>query len=473
MCGIVGIIGKGASGKIFDALLSLQHRGQDACGICLNGQIRRESGKLSSEMEEFCLQNMSNIGIGHVRYPTSGTYSLKESQPFKKGTVTLCHNGNIINPPLKYQKTQSDSETILLRLHYTFNHFHQKFSKKRAIIESVKVLMKELKGGYSIVAMIEDYLVVFRDPYGLRPLSYCYNNEVFCAASEPTAFNMLEDVQTVQDVTDVISGSLMIIDQNLNITVKQIEEPKLSPCIFEYVYLSRPDSVLNGINVYQARLKMGQLLAKQIIDKNIQDIDVVIPVPTTSCPAALALAETLDIPYREGFVKNVFIDRTFITANQQKRQQKIKRKLNPNRVIFQDKNVLIVDDSIVRGNTARAIIKLARDAGSKKVFFASCAPPIRYQNIYGIDIPTQKELIAFNRTEEEICQELGADRLIYQKLEDLIRAVESSEIKTFDCSVFNGEYVTGYPGTEYFEMLNQMRNDQSKILSTNSEAKPT
>lgn len=486
MCGIIGIVAhEPINQSIYDGLTVLQHRGQDAAGIitCEGGRLhlRKNNGLVRDVFHNRHMTRMyGNMGIGHVRYPTAGSESSAEAQPFYVNSpygICLAHNGNLTNAnklkqelfqeDLRQINTDSDSEVLL----NVFAHELQQHAKLDMAVEdvfnAVVGVYRRCRGAFAAVAMITGHgVVAFRDPYGIRPLVYgkrvTPKGVDYMTASESVAL----DVLGYELIGDVAPGEAVFITIDGQIHKRQCaENPVLSPCIFEYVYLARPDSIIDNVSVYKARLRMGDKLAKKILRiRPDHDIDVVIPIPDTSRTSALQLANTLGIKYREGFIKNRYIGRTFIMPGQQQRKKSVRQKLNVIDLEFRGKNVMLVDDSIVRGTTSSQIIDMARDAGANKVYFASAAPPVRYPNVYGIDMPVSDELIAHNRTEDEICQEIGADWLIFQDLEDLIRAVEKGNprIKQFDTSVFTGEYVTGDIGNQYLSELELMRNDASK-----------
>ncbi|AWD71022.1 MULTISPECIES: amidophosphoribosyltransferase [Acinetobacter] len=488
MCGVVGIAGKSAVNQmLFDALTMLQHRGQDAAGIvtCHEGRLflRKDVGMVRDVFHTRHMRALQgNYGIGHVRYPTAGTSSSAEAQPFYVNSpygITLAHNGNLTNAEeihddlfktdLRHMNTDSDSEVLL----NVFAHELQKRGKlvptSEDIFHAVTRVHERCKGGYAVVAMITGQGVVgFRDPNGIRPLIYgsreTENGMEYIIASESVAITALG----FKVERDIEPGEAVFIDSEGNFFTKQCaEKPEYRPCIFEYVYFARPDAIIDGISVYKARLKMGEKLAHKILREwgDEHDIDVVIPIPDTSRTSALELANTLGVKFREGFMKNRYIGRTFIMPGQQLRKKSVRQKLNPVELEFQGKNVLLVDDSIVRGTTCNEIIQMARDSGAKKVFFASAAPMVKYPNVYGIDMPAKSELIASERSVEEIREIIGADRLIFQDLEDLKDAVRTKivpNLREFDCSVFDGVYVAGGIDEAYLDQLQQKRNDGAK-----------
>ncbi|MHA5055896.1 amidophosphoribosyltransferase [Acinetobacter schindleri] len=488
MCGVVGIAGKSAVNQmLFDALTMLQHRGQDAAGIvtCHEGRLflRKDVGMVRDVFHTRHMRALQgNYGIGHVRYPTAGTSSSAEAQPFYVNSpygITLAHNGNLTNAEeihddlfktdLRHMNTDSDSEVLL----NVFAHELQKRGKlvptSEDIFHAVTRVHERCKGGYAVVAMITGQGVVgFRDPNGIRPLIYgsreTENGMEYIIASESVAITALG----FKVERDIEPGEAVFIDSEGNFFTKQCAaKPEYRPCIFEYVYFARPDAIIDGISVYKARLKMGEKLAYKILREwgDEHDIDVVIPIPDTSRTSALELANTLGVKFREGFMKNRYIGRTFIMPGQQLRKKSVRQKLNPVELEFQGKNVLLVDDSIVRGTTCNEIIQMARDSGAKKVFFASAAPMVKYPNVYGIDMPAKSELIASERSVEEIREIIGADRLIFQDLEDLKDAVRTKivpNLREFDCSVFDGVYVAGGIDEAYLDQLQQKRNDGAK-----------
>jgi amidophosphoribosyltransferase len=487
MCGIVGIVSDSAvNQQLYDALTVLQHRGQDAAGIVTEDAgrfyLRKSNGLVRDVFRTNHMQRLTgNIGIGHVRYPTAGSSSTSESQPFYVNSpygIVLAHNGNLTNSAelntalyqsdLRHVNTTSDSEVLL----NVFAHELQLQGKLRPgaddIFAAVAAVHRRCRGGYAAVAMISGYgLVAFRDPYGIRPLvigqrSGESGSTEYMIASESVAL----DVLGYTLMRDVHPGEAVYIDPKGELHTRQCaDNPQLSPCMFEFVYFARPDSIIDGISVYKARLRMGDSLADKISrDWPDNDIDVVIPIPDTSRTSALQLANRLGVNYREGFMKNRYIGRTFIMPGQKQRQKSVRQKLNAIGLEFKGKNVLLVDDSIVRGTTCNEIIEMARDAGARKVYFASAAPEVRYPNVYGIDMPAAHELIAHGRDNETIRAMIGADKLIYQELDDLRRAVRShrANVHTFDCSVFDGQYVTGDINSDYLDALEAQRNDASQ-----------
>ena len=488
MCGVVGIAGHAPVNQLlFDALTMLQHRGQDAAGIvtCHNGRLflRKDNGLVRDVFHTRHMRALQgNYGIGHVRYPTAGSSSSAEAQPFYVNSpygITLAHNGNLTNAEsiaeelynedMRHINTDSDSEVLLNVLAHEMQHLGNKHPTPDDIFTAMEAVYERIEGAYAVVAMITGYgILAFRDPNGIRPLIYGQRlaedgGTEYMVASESVALT----ASGFEIVRDVKPGEAIFIDQDNQLFTKQCVEPKeFAPCIFEYVYFARPDSIIDNISVYRARMRMGEKLAQKIVNEwgKDHDIDVVIPIPDTSRTSAMELAQHLGVKYREGFMKNRYIGRTFIMPGQQQRKKSVRQKLSAVPLEFEDKNVLLVDDSIVRGTTCNEIIQMARDAGAKNVFFASAAPPVKFPNVYGIDMPARNELIASGHTVDEVCQMIGADRLIFQDLDDLIDAVQDkhSPVKQFDCSVFNGEYVAGGIDEDYLQALQQKRSDKAK-----------
>lgn len=494
MCGILGIVAKSPANQLlYDGLLMLQHRGQDASGIVTaQGNTFHMHKGIGLVRDVFRTRNMralaGNIGIGHVRYPTAGSASsAAEAQPFYVNSpfgIVLSHNGNLTNAEqlnqelfrtdLRHVNTHSDSEVLLNVLAHELQESTRNCQLDPVtIFAAVSGVHKRCKGAYAVVAMIAGYgLLAFRDPYGIRPLVFGaveteMGNE-YLIASESVALDTLG----FKLIRDIEPGEAIFIDEEGNFYNKQCATNySLNPCLFEYVYLARPDSVIDGISVYETRLNMGEHLAEKI-KKTMHhlDIDVVIPIPDSSRPSALQLANRLGIDFREGFVKNRYVGRTFIMPGQQQRRKSVRQKLNAMNIEFRGKNVLLVDDSIVRGTTSREIVQMAREAGANKIYFASAAPPVRYPNVYGIDMPTRQELIATDRTDEEICSEIGADYLVYQDLDALEHAVSkvSPVVNNFETSCFTGAYITGDITPEYLSSLELQRNSGQSFLRTRS-----
>jgi len=487
VCGLVGVVAHDPVNlEIYDALAVLQHRGQDAAGIFTSDGKRLYSHKRNGLVRDvFGQKHMErlhgHIGIGHVRYPTAGCSSESEAQPFYVNSpygICLGHNGNLTNSEalasmlvakdMRHLNTGSDTEALLNVFAHELQRLHRPIPSPEDIFYATNALHRRCKGGYSVVAMLVGHgLVAMRDPHGIRPLVLGMREHAkgpeYMVASESVALDALG----FDLVRDVAPGEAIYIEQNGRLHAKQCaENPSLTPCIFEYVYFARPDSIMDNISVYKARLRMGEKLADRILALwPDHDVDVVMPVPDTSRTAAVQVAHRLGVKNREGFIKNRYVGRTFIMPGQGERRKSVRRKLNAIDLEFRGKNVLLVDDSIVRGTTSQQIIEMAREAGARKVYFASAAPPVRYPNVYGIDMPTSSELIAYGRTEEEIGELIGADRLIYQDLDDLVEAVyyDKTKIVDFDTSCFSGRYVTGDVTEHYLLRLEKERNDAAKM----------
>jgi amidophosphoribosyltransferase len=485
MCGIVGVMGRAPVNQVlYDALQLLQHRGQDAAGIVTaDGNTFHMHKGLGLVRDVFRTRDMrsltGNSGIGHCRYPTAGSAkSPAEAQPFYVNSpfgIVLGHNGNLTNSrqlrkelfveDLRHVNTNSDSEVLLNVLaHELQAEAAGHRLDAEAIFRAVAGVHRRCKGAYAVVAMIAGYgMVAFRDPFGIRPLvvgtADTPNGKECMVASESVAL----DAVGFQFLRDVAPGEAIFCDYDGNFLSRQCAlRPSLNPCIFEYVYLARPDSVLDGVSVYETRLRMGESLANRIMETFPDlELDVVIPIPDTSRPSAMQLALKLGKPYREGFIKNRYIGRTFIMPGQAERKKSVRQKLNAIAMEFRGKNVLLVDDSIVRGTTSREIVQMARDCGALKVYFASAAPPVRFPNVYGIDMPTRRELLATNRTDEEIAIEIGADAVFYQELGALERAIQcdNPNIERFDASCFDGIYITGDISKEYLAEIENHRED--------------
>ncbi|KPK59601.1 MAG: amidophosphoribosyltransferase [Gammaproteobacteria bacterium SG8_31] len=495
MCGIVGIVGREPVNQaLYDALTVLQHRGQDAAGIVTSDErvhIRKKNGLVRDVFQQRHMVKLTgNMGIGHVRYPTAGCSSRDEAQPFYVNSpygICLGHNGNLTNAEeltktvvradRRHLNTTSDTEVLLNVFAHELAQLGNDVADAPSIFDAVQALHRRVRGGYAVVAMIlHGGIVGFRDPHGIRPLVIGRRatpaGEEYIIASESVALDALG----FDLIRDVEPGEAVFIDVNGRLHTRQcVDHVRHSPCIFEFVYFARPDSIIDNISVYKARLRMGEALADRILSlRPKHDIDVVIPIPDTSRTSALQLANRLGLKYREGFIKNRYIGRTFIMPGQSMREKSVRRKLNAIDLEFRKKNVLLVDDSIVRGTTSRQIIDMAREAGAKKVYFASAAPPVRYPNVYGIDMPAASELVAHGRTEEEVANIIGADWLIYQTLPDLIRAVrhENAKIEEFDTSCFSGEYVTGDVTPEYLQRVEASRLDSVKAARENTREQP-
>ncbi|MCG9731246.1 amidophosphoribosyltransferase [Shewanella sp. Isolate13] len=497
MCGIVGIVGQSSVNQtIYDALTVLQHRGQDAAGIVtVDGsafRLRKANGLVKDVFEPKHMQRLQgNAGIGHVRYPTAGSSSASEAQPFYVNSpfgISLAHNGNLTNTVELHERlikqrrhvnTTSDSEVLLNLLADELQQTTSDDLSADDVFNAVAKVHDITRGAYAVAAMIIGQgLVAFRDPFGIRPLVLgkheTESGTEYMIASESVAL----DAVGFEFMRDVAPGEAVYITLDGELYTRQCaHSPSYSPCIFEFVYFARPDSTIDNISVYSSRVNMGTMLGEKIKREwEDHDIDVVIPIPETSCDIALEIARHMDLPYRQGFVKNRYIGRTFIMPGQQERKKSVRRKLNAIGDEFKGKNVLLVDDSIVRGTTSEQIIEMAREAGAKKVYFASAAPEIRFPNVYGIDMPTTNELIAHGRDVEEITKLIGADGMIFQSLEDLVEAVrkENPGVKRFETSVFDGKYVTNDVDQAYLDHLTQLRNDdakanRSKDIGTNLE----
>ena len=488
MCGILGIASRTDEvfAEIYDGLLMLQHRGQDASGVVTytgeNFRERKANGLVKDVFKAEDAETLrGKIGMGHVRYPTAGSLSAAEAQPFFVNApygIYLVHNGNITNTEEQREKvtakysrhlrTTSDSEILL-------NVLADKVADAikvngnadpiRNLFAGVKMTMERIQGAYSVICLIAGVgMLAFRDPHGIRPLSVAKRDvdgdgDDYAFASEDVAFG----INGFTKLRDLKPGEAMLVDLDGNLHEFQAVEGNLTPCIFEYVYLARPDSLLDGISVYKTQMRMGQTLAKQIEESGL-DIDRIIPVPDSARPVALEVAKATGIPYREGLVKNRYVGRTFIMPGQAERQKSVRRKLNAIPLEFDGHNVLLIDDSIVRGNTIKKIVQMCREAGAKKVYIASASPPVVYPNVYGIDMPTKHELVANGKSIEDIREELGADALFYQNLDDLIWAAQEGnpEIKQFDCSCFDGNYITGLDDS-YLESLETSGRVSAKI----------
>ncbi|MFO1394934.1 MAG: amidophosphoribosyltransferase [Steroidobacteraceae bacterium] len=486
MCGIVGIVGTSpVNQQIYDALTVLQHRGQDAAGIMTADQgelfMRKDVGLVRDVFQQrHMLQLKGNVGIGHVRYPTAGCDSSDEAQPFYVNApygICLAHNGNLTNAAElaealirddhRHLNTSSDSEVLLNVFASELQRVGAAHLSADDIFDALTTVYRRVRGGYAVITLILGHGVVgFRDPNGIRPLVIGTRDtprgREYMLASESVAL----DQGGFKRLRDVGPGEAVYIDEQGRMHTRQcVGNPHHTPCIFEYVYFARPDSIIDNISVYKARMRMGELLAEKIRrERPAHDIDVVIPVPDTSRTSALQVAQLLGVKFREGFIKNRYIGRTFIMPGQEQRAKSVRSKLNPIDLEFRGRNVLLVDDSIVRGTTSAQIIEVAREAGAKQVYFASAAPPVRHPNVYGIDMPAASELVAAGRTEDEVARLIGADWLIYQDLDDLVRAVRhhDAQVTEFDTSCFSGEYVTGDVTREYLARLQQERSDQAK-----------
>ncbi|GAB3744029.1 amidophosphoribosyltransferase [Lysobacter olei] len=483
MCGIIGIVGHNdVAAQLYDGLTVLQHRGQDAAGIATADgkklRVHKGNGLVSDVFDENAMGLLQgHMGIGHCRYPTAGSEGSDEAQPFYVNSpfgIALAHNGNLINTEALRREvfeqdrrnvnTESDSEVLLNVFAHELDM--QKALTPEAAFKAVEGVTRRCVGGYAVVLTVLGLgLVAFRDPNGIRPLvlgkRVSNGRDEYAVASESVALDLIG----FERVRDVRPGEGVVITTDGQLHARQCVEPgKFAPCIFEYVYFARPDSMMDDVSVHKARMRMGQALGEKILRlMPNHDIDTVIPIPDTSRDAALEIANVIGVKYREGFIKNRYVGRTFIMPGQGQRAKSVRRKLNPIPLEFRNRVVLLVDDSIVRGTTSQQIVQMARDAGARKVYLASAAPPVRYPNIYGIDMPSAEELVAHNRTEEEVQKLLGCDWLIYQDLEALEASVSGPKhrIESFDSSCFNGEYVTGIE-EGYFERIKQMRSDEAK-----------
>ncbi|MDN5923906.1 MAG: amidophosphoribosyltransferase [Xanthomonadales bacterium] len=491
MCGIVGIVGKNdVAGALYDALTVLQHRGQDAAGIATqHGQrlcLHKRRGLVRDVFQPADMRKMlGRVGIGHCRYPTAGSDDAGEAQPFYVNSpygIAFAHNGNLINTAqlqrqmfaedLRHINTDSDSEILLNILAHELQLSEQMNLTPDDLFKAVAGVHTRARGGYACVALVLGYgLLAFRDPNGIRPLVIgerdTPSGKEYAVASESVAF----DILGFRLLRDVAPGEAVFISEAGDLHTRQCAPAQTqAPCIFEYVYLARPDSMIEDVSVYKARLRMGERLGEKIMRlRPDHQIDAVIPIPDTARTAASTLAGVIGVPFREGLVKNRYIGRTFIMPGQAERAQSVRRKLNAIELEFRGKNVLLVDDSIVRGTTSRQIVQMAREAGAAKVYFASAAPPVRYPNVYGIDMPVVEELVAHDRSVEDVQALIGADWLIYQDLEDLVTAVaEGNEhLRHFDTSCFSGEYVTGIePG--YLERVSKQRADAARQQGMNA-----
>ena len=483
MCGIVGVVSAAPVNQlIYDALLLLQHRGQDAAGIVTQQGRKFFMHKAKGMVRDvFRTRNMralqGNWGIGHVRYPTAGSaYNFAEAQPFYVNSpfgLVLGHNGNLTNAEQlkeemfrldrRHINTNSDSEVLLNVLAHELQcAAHGYELDVDSIFQAVAGVHRRCRGAYAVVVLIAGYgLLAFRDPYGIRPLVYGQNQTdagmEYLIASESVALDTLG----FEMVRDIEPGEAVFVDLKHNLHSRQCaQQPTYAPCIFEYVYLARPDSVIDGVSVYEARLAMGESLAEKVKKFiPVEEIDVVIPIPDSSRPSAMQLAQALGIPFREGFVKNRYVGRTFIMPGQSMRRKSVRQKLNTCAQEFKGKRVLLVDDSIVRGTTSREIVEMARAAGAVKVYFASAAPPVRYPNVYGIDMPTRSELIATGRDDAGIAEEIGADALVYQDLDALMQSITTlrADLTVFDASCFDGCYITGDIDEYYLDAVEGKR----------------
>jgi amidophosphoribosyltransferase len=484
MCGIIGIIGnRQVAQELYDGLTVLQHRGQDSAGITTyedRFHLKKGNGLVR---DVFHTKNMIRLrgpmGIGHVRYPTAGSYDAAEAQPFYVNSpfgISLIHNGNLTNydelkkevlrVDLRHLNTRSDSELLLNVVARALRMNNSPVLTPGKIFKAIDMVFKRVKGSYSVIALIADYgMLAFRDPYGIRPL--CIGKRAdggimpeYVIASESVAVDTLR----YDFISDIQPGEAVFIDMKRNLYRKQITKRHWAPCIFEHVYLARPDSIIDDVSVYKARLRMGISLAKKIKKSGIK-IDVVVPVPDSSRSSALSLASELGVNYREGLVKNRYIGRTFIMPGQEIRKKSIRYKLNPIRLELNKRNVLLVDDSIVRGNTSKKIIEMIRNAGAKKVYFASCAPPLISPCLYGVDMPSKREFVANGLNVNQICKVIGADRLFYQDTKDLLAAAHKGNprITGFCYACMGGKYPTKEITKEMLDKVELSRGDVHKI----------
>ncbi|MCU6433277.1 amidophosphoribosyltransferase [Undibacterium sp. Jales W-56] len=484
MCGIVGVVSNNPVNQLlYDALLLLQHRGQDAAGIATGHGNKFAMHKANGLVRDvFRTRNMrslpGNIGIGQVRYPTAGSTSEEEAQPFYVNApfgIVLAHNGNLTNADelkielfkndMRHLNTDSDSEVLLNILAHQIQEVTSGYSlDPQSMFRAVSMLHRRVRGSYAVVAQIAGYgLLAFRDPFGIRPLciglSHTESGVEYMIASESVALEGLG----FKFLRDVEPGEAIFIDLDGKMYNEQCaENPTLNPCAFEYVYLARPDSIIDGASVYLTRLKMGEYLADKVRHQfRDGEIDVVMPIPDSSRPSAMELAMKLNLDYREGFIKNRYIGRTFMMPGQAIRRKSVRQKLNAIKQEFAGKSVLLVDDSIVRGTTSREIVQMARESGAKRVIFASAAPPVQFPNVYGIDMPTRSELIAYGRSEEEVCREITADALVYQDVAAMKRSISDVNplLRNIEASCFDGHYITGDVSAAYLDRLETARNN--------------
>lgn len=490
MCGIVGIVGHAPVAQdLYDGLTVLQHRGQDAAGIMTidngNFHLRKDNGLVKDVFHTRHMKRLlGTTGIAHCRYPTAGSSSSAEAQPFYVNSpygIAFAHNGNLTNAhelkeevftlARRHINTTSDSEILMNIFAHELQACHGMLVTPEEIFKAVTTVHQKIRGAYAVVAsIIGNGMVAFRDPNGIRPLAlgkrHSDHGMEYMVASESVAL----DAVGFTFIRDVLPGEAVYITDSGDLFTQQCAPvPVHAPCIFEFVYFARPDSFIDGISVYASRVnmgtKLGEKIAREWADK---DIDVVIPIPETSMDVALQIANTLDLPYRQGFVKNRYIGRTFIMPGQKQRRKSVRRKLNAIKSEFKGKNVLLVDDSIVRGTTSGQIIEMARESGAKKVYFASAAPEIRFPNVYGIDMPSPNELIAYGREIEQISELIQADGLIFQDIDDLVEAVrlENPDVAQFETSVFDGKYITGDVNQDYLDRVNNDRNEKAKTSSS-------
>jgi len=486
MCGVVGISGTSSVNlRLYDALTMLQHRGQDAAGIVTeaDGELHQCKGEgLARDVfrRSHMIRLVGNVGIGHVRYPTAGSSGPALAQPLYVNSpygIFIAHNGNLTNADelrehifrtdLRHLNTDSDSEVLLNVFAHELQARRKLEPTQEDIFAAVEQVHKRCRGAYAVVGLIANYgMFAFRDPHGIRPLCFGKRETETGVEYAVVSESVVLDSLGFELIRDLAPGEALFVDKSGQIHLQQCAaDQELVPCIFEHVYFARPDSLIDNISVYKCRLRMGEKLAEKVLRlKPDHDIDVVIPIPDTSRVSAQAMAETLGVKLREGFMKNRYIGRTFIMPGQTERKKSVRQKLNAVKLEFSGKNVLLVDDSIVRGTTSQEIIQMARDAGAKKVYMASAAPGVRYPNVYGIDMPSASELIAHGRTDDEVGELIGADWIVYQDLQDLIDAgAEGNDnIRRFECSVFDGQYVTGDVDKAYLDRIEALRNDSAK-----------
>ena len=486
MCGVVGISGTSSVNlRLYDALTMLQHRGQDAAGIVTeaDGELHQCKGEgLARDVfrRSHMIRLVGNVGIGHVRYPTAGSSGPALAQPLYVNSpygIFIAHNGNLTNADelrehifrtdLRHLNTDSDSEVLLNVFAHELQARRKLEPTQEDIFAAVEQVHKRCRGAYAVVGLIANYgMFAFRDPHGIRPLCFGKRETETGVEYAVVSESVVLDSLGFELIRDLAPGEALFVDKSGQIHLQQCAaDQELVPCIFEHVYFARPDSLIDNISVYKCRLRMSEKLAEKVLRlKPDHDIDVVIPIPDTSRVSAQAMAETLGVKLREGFMKNRYIGRTFIMPGQTERKKSVRQKLNAVKLEFSGKNVLLVDDSIVRGTTSQEIIQMARDAGAKKVYMASAAPGVRYPNVYGIDMPSASELIAHGRTDDEVGELIGADWIVYQDLQDLIDAgAEGNDnIRRFECSVFDGQYVTGDVDKAYLDRIEALRNDSAK-----------
>ncbi|MEM8733877.1 MAG: amidophosphoribosyltransferase [Planctomycetota bacterium] len=496
---MVGIAGKeNVNQSLYDALTVLQHRGQDAAGICTddggNLRLRKDNGLVRDVFRTKHMKKLKgHMGIGHCRYPTAGCASSEEAQPFYVNApygISIAHNGNLTNADqltkevystdLRHINTTSDSEVLLNVFAHELQSAGERIPSAKSVFRAVESVHRRCRGAYAAVAMINGHgVVAFRDPHGIRPLIYGQRETPSGVETMFASESVALDSLGFTVIRDVAPGEGIYVDRDGRVFEQNCAaEAELTPCIFEHVYLARPDSVVDGISVYKARLRMGEKLADKVRRLHPDlNIDVIMPIPDSGRTSALAMAVELGVKFREGFIKNRYIGRTFIMPGQSERKKSVRKKLNPIELEFKGKVVCLVDDSIVRGTTCSQIIQMARQAGAEKVYYCSAAPPIRYPNVYGIDMPAAQELIAHDRSVDEIAEEIGADALIYQDIEDLIECAQEGNpnVTSFECSVFDGRYVTGDIDESYLSELERIRNDDAKAkrAKAQKEAKET